>query len=189
LPVLIAAKVGLVWSRLLDLGDAVLVMVGLEALIVLTGIGEIFLFARRYQHGRASGLDLWASLEEGLNVLVPGKMARLILQELRILAALFRWSFRRNRLAENEFAYHKRSMLQTIVPLVVVTSSVEVLVVHLLAYAFFPWVWVKWALLALRLYAIFWLLGFYASLVTLPHGLEESGLRLRYGTLARGFVP
>ena len=89
MPVLIAAKVGLVWSRLLDLGDAVLVMVGLEALIVLTGIGEIFLFARRYQHGRASGLDLWASLEEGLNVLVPAKVARLILQELRILAAFF----------------------------------------------------------------------------------------------------
>ena len=105
-------------------------MVGLEALIVLTGIGEIFLFARRYQHGRASGLDLWALLEEGLNVLVPGKVVRLILQELRILAAPCRWTFRRNRLAENEFAYHKRSMLQTIVPLVVVTSSVELLVVH-----------------------------------------------------------
>jgi len=101
LPVLIAAKVGLVWSRLLDLGDAVLVMVGLEALIVLTGIGEIFLFARRYQHGPASGLDLWALLEEGLNVLVPGKVVRLILQELRILAAPCRWTFRRNRLAEN----------------------------------------------------------------------------------------
>ena len=189
LPVLILAEVAFVWSGLLDVGDAVLVLAGIELLIVLTGIGGIILFARRYRRGRSAGLDLWDALEEGLAVLLPRRVARFVLHEPRLLAALFRWTFLRVTLADNEFGYHKRSIMRAILPLVIVTSPVELLVVHLLASAFSPWGWVKWALLALGLYAILWLLGFYASLVTLPHSLQEDGLRLRYGAFADGFIP
>jgi hypothetical protein len=189
LPVLILAEVALVWSGLLDVGDAVLVLVGIETLLVLTGIGGIVLFARRYRRGRSAGLDLWAALEEGLAVLLPRRAARFVLHEPRLLAALFRWTFRRVTPEDNEFGYHKRSIMRAILPLVIVTSPIELLVVHLLASAFSPWGWVKWALLALGLYAILWLLGFYASLVTLPHSLQEDGLRLRYGAFADGFIP
>lgn len=189
LPVLILAEVALVWSGLLDVGDAVLVLAGIETLIVLTGIGGIVLFARRYRRGRSSGLDLWAALEEGLAVLLPRRAARFVLHEPRLLGALFRWTFRRVTPADNEFGYHRRSIMREILPLVLVTSPVELLVVHILASALSPWGWVKWALLALGLYAIFWLLGFYASLVTLPHSLQEHGLRLRYGAFADGLIP
>ena len=189
LPVLILAEVALVWSGLLDVGDAVLVLAGIETLIVLTGIGGIVLFARRYRRGRSAGLDLWAALEEGLAVLLPRRAARFVLHEPRLLGALFRWTFRRVALVDNEFGYHRRSIMRAILPLVLVTSPIELLVVHILASALSPWGWVKWALLALGLYAIFWLLGFYASLVTLPHSLREDGLRLRYGAFAHGFIP
>ena len=47
----------------------------------------------------------------------------------------------------------------------------------------------KWAVFVLEIYAILWLLGLYASLVTLPHRLEEKGLRPRYGAFAGGFIP
>ena len=43
--------------------------------------------------------------------------------------------------------------------------------------------------LILYVYAIFWILGFYASLAVLPHRLEDASIRLRYGALAEGFVP
>ena len=74
-------------------------------------------------------------------------------------------------------------------PALIVSAPMELLVVHLLALAFSPWGWLKWALLALGVYAILWLLGLYASLVALPHRLEGEGLRLRHGVLAEGFVP
>jgi hypothetical protein len=38
-------------------------------------------------------------------------------------------------------------------------------------------------------YAILWLLGLHASLVALPHGMEDEGPRLRYGLLAEGVIP
>lgn len=93
------------------------------------------------------------------------------------------------KLAENEFSYHRRSVLRTVIPLLVVAAPIELDVVHVLAFAFSPWGWLKWALLVLGVYGILWLLGLYDSLETLPHRLEAEGLRLRYGRLTEGFVP
>ncbi|MDP9476243.1 MAG: hypothetical protein M3R38_11285 [Actinomycetota bacterium] len=42
-----------------------------------------------------------------------------------------------------------------------------------------PWAWMRWALLVLSAYSVFWLLGLYASRITLPHHLEVDGLLLR----------
>ena len=183
------AEVALVWSGLLDVGDAVLVLAGIEILIVLTGIGGIILFARRYRRGRAAGLDLWAALEEGLAGLAAPKGDALCPARAQTSRRASSVDFLRVTPADNEFGYHNRSILRAILPLVIVTSPVELLVVHLLASAFSPWGWVKWTLLALGLYAILWLLGFYASLVTLPHSLQEGGIQLRYGAFADGFIP
>jgi hypothetical protein len=80
-------------------------------------------------------------------------------------------------------------LLRAIVPLLVVSAPMELVVAHVLALAFSPWWWLKWALLILGVYATLWLLGLYASFLTLPHGLEEEGLRLRHGLLAEGFIP
>ena len=72
-----------------------------------------------------------------------------------------------------------------IIVMVAFTTPVELLVLELRA----PRVWLRISLLALGHYALLWIFGFYASLVTLPHRLEEKGLRLRYDALAEGFVP
>ena len=71
-----------------------------------------------------------------------------------------------------------------IIVMVAFTTPVELLVLELRA----PRVWLRISLLALGHYALFWIFGLYASLVTLPHRLEENSLRLRYGALAEGFV-
>ena len=72
-----------------------------------------------------------------------------------------------------------------IIVMVAFTTPVELLVLELRA----PRVWLRISLLALGHYALLWIFGLYASLVTLPHRLEENGLRQRYGALAEGFVP
>jgi hypothetical protein len=188
-PLVVLAEVILVWSGVMDLGDAVLVVAGLDALLFLVGLGGLVLVVRRYRKEREAGLKPWRALEDGLSLVFPRTVARFILHEPRLFVSLFRWTFRRVRLADHEFAYHRRSLMRAIVPVVIVTSPVELLVVHLLAQALSPWGWLKWALLALGVYAIFWLLGLYASLVALPHRLERTGLRLRQGVFAEGFVP
>jgi hypothetical protein len=188
-PLVVLAEVILVWSGVMDLGDAVLVVAGLEALLFLVGLGGLVLVMRRNWKERKAGLEPWRALEDGLSLVLPRTAARFVLHEPRLFISLFRWTFRRVKRADDEFAHHRRSLLRAIVPVVIVTSPVELLVVHLLAQAFSPWGWLKWALLALGVYATLWLLGLYASFVALPHRLEERGLRLRHGLFAEWFVP
>jgi len=188
-PLVVLTEAILVWSGVMDLGGAVLVVAGLEALLFLVGLGGLVLVVRRFRKERRAGLEPWRALEDGLSLMLPRTAARFVLHEPRLFVYLFRWTFRRVKCVDDEFAYHRRSLLRAIMPVVIVTSPVELLVVHLLAQAFSPWGWLKWALLALGVYAILWVFGLYASLVALPHRLEERGLRLRQGVFAEGFIP
>jgi hypothetical protein len=185
LPALILVEGLLVWSGLLDLGDAVLVVVGVEALFLAAAAGEVVLVVHRYRRGRAAGLDLWAALEKGLALVLPPKAARIVVLEPRLWVCLLRWISRRTGPSESAFGYHKRSQMGLILVMLAFTTPAELLVVELLA----PWAWLRIALLVPGLYALLWMFGFYASLAALPHRLEEDGLRLRYGALAEGFVP
>jgi hypothetical protein len=188
-PLVILAEAIFVWLGVVDLGNAVLVVAGLEALLFLLGLGGLVLVVRRYGNERRAGLDPWMALEDGLSLVLPRTVARLAVKEPRLFFCLFRWAFRMVRPTNDEFAYHKRSLLRAIMPLLAVSAPVELAVVHVLALAFSPWWWLKWVLLVLGVYATLWLLGLYASLVALPHRCEEKGVRLRYGLLAEGFIP
>lgn len=188
-PLVVLAEAILVWSGVVDLFDAVLVAAGLEVLLFLVGLGGLVLFAKRYRKDREAGLEPWEALEDGLSLVLPRVVARLAVKEPRLFVCLFRWTFRLVRPTDEEFAYHRRSLLRAIAPLLVVSAPVELVLVHVLALAFSPWWWLKWVLLVSGVYATLWLLGLCASLVALPHRLEEKGLRLRYGLLTDGFIP
>jgi hypothetical protein len=163
----------LVWSGLLDPAEAVLVVVGIEVILFATAIGEVVLMVRRYWRAWAAGLDLWAALEEGLAVLLPRKAAaRIAALEPHLWVWVLRWISRRTVTPDREFSYHKRSQMALILVMVAFTTAVELLVLEPLA----PRVWLRISLLVLGLYVLLWIFGLYASLVTLPHRLEESGL-------------
>ena len=51
LPALVVAQILLVWANLLSLHDAVLVVVGIEALLLLVGARQLFAATRRYRRG------------------------------------------------------------------------------------------------------------------------------------------
>ena len=189
LPALIFVEIMLVWSGLLDLKDAVILIAVIEALILITGIGEVILVVRRYRKTRSSGLDVWSALEDGLTVLLPRQLARLATSEPRLFYCLAKWIFRKTKLREGEFSYHKRSTFDMLVLLVVLVSPVEILVVELLLHAFLPLLWLRLLVLFLEIYALFWVLGFHASRVALPHRLTEDGLLLNHGVFAEGFIP
>ena len=189
LPALILAEVALVWFDVLDLRDAILIVIGLEALLLFVGSYQILGAIRRYRRNRSSGLDVWAALEDGLTVMLPRTAARFMISEPRLFYCLVKWVFRRTKLREGEFSYHKRSALDMFVLLIVLVSPVEILVVEVLLLAFLPLLWLRLLVLLLEIYGFFWFLGFYASRIALPHSLGEDGISLHHGTFAEGFIP
>ena len=185
LPVVLLIEAALVWSGGLGVGGAILVVAGIEVVVLIVGVGEVLVVFRRYRNGRRAGLGAWEALEGGMALVVPRPVARLMVSEPRMFACLARWASGRASLGEGEFGYGKGSPLGMLLVMVVLATPVEVVFWELLV----PWAWLRWTLLALSVYSVLWLFGLYASRITLPHRLEEGGLRLRHGVLAEAFVP
>ncbi len=183
-PLVIVANIILVWAKVLDARTALLVGGTLELLGFVLGLRAVGAAVLAYRRNRAAGLNVEAALEDGLTILFPRRVARLVAMEPRIYVCLYR-SLRRRSPAADEFAYHRRSFIGSIVALIFLTAPFEVLAYELLV----PWAGVRWALLAVTVYSMIWLLGFYASLHTLPYRLAADGLQLHYGILAEGSVP
>ena len=189
LPVPVVAEVGLVWRDVLEIGDAILIVATVEILLLIVGGHRLLVAVRKYRRNRRSGLDGWKALEDGLTVLLPRVAARLAVSEPRLFYCLIKWVLRKTQLRKGEFSYHKRSTFDMLILMVVLVTPIEILVVELLLQAFLPLLWLRILFLALAIYAVFWMLGFHASRVTLPHRLEATDLRLRHGVFAEGSIP
>jgi hypothetical protein len=181
----IVANIALVRTGVLGLGEAVGVGVAIEALLLLLGGRQLIVAVRRYRHDRARGFDAWDALTEGWSLVLPGRLARLLVLEIRLWACLWRWLFRRRDAVAGGFSYHGRSPLGVFLIFLLLTAPPEIALVELLV----PWAWLRWALLAGVFYGIAWLAGYAAALVVLPHRLEPGGLRLRLGLQAEVFIP
>ncbi|MDO8672143.1 MAG: hypothetical protein Q7O66_12050, partial [Dehalococcoidia bacterium] len=105
--------------------------------------------------------------------------------EPKLWFCLATYLLRHHRPGPNDFSYRKRSMVGPLLLVVAFTTPVELLLVEMLV----PWLWLRWVLLVLAVYALVWAFGFYASLIVLPHRLEAAGVRLHYGIFADGLVP
>ncbi len=184
-PALILAELLLLFGGMLNVQTAVGVILGVEALLTLAGGAQIIRAIRRCRQSRAGGLDFWEALTDGFAVFLPPRAARVLALEPQLWACLFLWLFRRRRPDEQSFTYHKQSIVGVFLIAALFSSPVEIVLFELLI----PWAWLRWALLIASLYVLIWLLGYYASLVVLPHRLEAEGIRLRYGAFAAGFVP
>ncbi len=184
LPALIVLEVVMVRLGWLGLGTAIAVVVAIEALILMVAVRHIVTAVRRFRSGRKAGVDTWQAFEDGLEAFLPRWIAHLAVLEPRLWICLGRFIFRRVRLRTNEFSYHRRSVLGFLLIAVLLVTPVEVFVIELLL----PWAWVRWLLLVLAIYALFWALGLYTSLIALPHRLDSSSIRLRYGILAEAAI-
>lgn len=182
---LVVAEVILVRAGILDTVSAIGIIVGIEFLLLIVAGRQVFFAFRRFHRDRTLGLDVWAALEDGFAELLPRQVARVLALELRLWSCLWNWLLRRHRLGENEYSYHKRSIMGTMLILVVFSTPAEVILFEI----FVPWDWLRWVLLVVCIYALFWIFGLYASMVTLPHRLESNGIRLHYGMLAGGVIP
>lgn len=124
-------------------------------------------------------------VENSFALLLPRRAARMVMLEFQLWACLLLWLFRRRRADLSAFTYHKRSIFGVFLIAALFSSPVEILLFEFLI----PWTWLRLLLLIASVYSLVWVLGLYASLVTLPHQLDAEGVRLRYGALAEGFIP
>lgn len=187
-PLLAAVEIALVTSGLLDIRTAVIVGVVIEVAFWLTALSRTAAAVQRYRSDRTKGNDVWTAAEDALAQLVPRPLARVILIEPRLLACFVRWSTARHAgRSPDAFSYHRtlQPLLASIVALVVCEGAVVEAVLALLLPGS-PWVWVA---LGVHAYALLWLLGYFASLVTQPHWLGPDALFVRDGIFAELEIP
>ncbi len=188
-PVLVAAEVVLVWSGLMAVRTAVVVVIGVEVVLAVTVAGRAVVAIRRFRAGRASGVDGWAAAEDGLAAMIPRRAAHLLLIEPRLWISLARWISGRHdgRRAPAAFRYdgRLRPLLWVAVALVVVEGAAVELVLALTVH---QRIWLAVSL-ALHLYAVFGLVGILAGFATRPHVIEGGLLRLRDGVFTEILVP
>ncbi len=182
---LIAAEIALVRTGALDLRQAVLVVVLIEAALALLGIYRAISVYSSYRRSRAEGFDFWHALEEGLASVMPRPVAHLVALEPRMWYCLGRWLLRRTKLRDGEFAYSKRSPLGSWLLVILFATPAEIAITEILV----PWEWLRLLLAIGALYSLAWLCGFYASMAVLPHRLEDDVLILRYGFTGEARIP
>lgn len=156
-----------------------------EVLLVAVAARGVFVAVRSWRANRAAGLDGWGAAEEGLAGILPRKVARLLLIEPRLFVSMIRWLCRKTG-SEDGFGYQRgiRPLLAVIVGVLAVEGVIaDVLVATLLSG---PWVWL---VLVVHLYAVWWFVAFYASMVVRPHEAAADALRVRDGIFAELVVP
>ncbi|TWP35668.1 hypothetical protein FGL98_12680 [Leekyejoonella antrihumi] len=173
---------------MLPLRDAVIVGICLEVVTWTVLVTRLASAVRCYREARRRGVSGWMALERGTARIMPARLARLMVYEPRMWICLTRWlTGQRPARAPGRAAYHheKTLLFATLAGLL----GFESLLTHLLLLAIVGNTWWVWALFAIDVYTLAWILGFYASLVVLPHQLDATTLRLRYGYLSEVIIP
>ncbi|MFG2296520.1 hypothetical protein [Streptomyces sp. NPDC048603] len=155
----------------------VLCVLGLEAW-VLRGL---------YAAERAGGAGRGAALREAARTVVPVRVRRLLVHELRAAHSLGLWTARRRHgVGAGDHAAPYTSPQTAMMYAFVFVSVVETVALSVLI----PWPAVHRVVLVIDVYGVLLMLALHAACVTRPHVVSPDGsLRLRYGALFDLRVP
>lgn len=187
-PALAIAEVCLVWSGLIGLRTAIVAGAVVEALLWGMVLTRVVAGLRRFRSARAAGVGGWQAAEDAVALLVPRRLARLVLLEPRLWLCLARWATgRHDGRSARSYSYHRgtRVLFAAVIGLVVLEGAV---VDAVLAVALPGSVW-AWVAAGVHLYALAWLAGLWASFVTRPHLLADDAFHVRDGVFTELVVP
>lgn len=164
------------WTLRLRLGMAL----ALEGLLLVLAI-RVF---RRPHPG------VWPEdrLAEACTAFLPPRIARLMALELVLLGsalAFLAGGFRQE--PPPGFSHHREASLRAFLPALPLLIPGDVLFLHALAPRLAPWL--RWVLHGSTVYAVLWLLGFYATLKARPHQIRAGVLSLHLGLLKSVALP
>jgi hypothetical protein len=185
LPALILAEgLGLVLTRAshlalhLRLGTALI----LELLLLVLAV-------RAWRAARSlPGTWLEDRIAAAFEAFVPPRPARLMALELVMLGSAVRFllgGFR--EAAPAGFTHHREAALRAFLPAVPLMIPGDFLLMKVIATGLAPWL--RWLLHGSTVYAVLWLVGFYATLKARPHQLRDGQLELHLGLLKSATVP
>ena len=185
----------------------------LPALILVEGLGLVFTrtshLALRLRLGTALVLEVlilvlavraWRSarsragawpedrIAAAFEAFVPPRVARLMALELVMLGSAIRFLFGGYREAPPAgFGHHREAALRAILPAIPLMIPGDFLLVHFLFKGLAPWL--RWTLHGSTVYAVLWLVGFYATLKARPHQLRDGLLHLHVGLMKSATFP
>lgn len=136
-------------------------------------------FARH--SNQTSETDILAALQESCAVVFPNRrLARMLAYEAGVLYyALFAWFSPRPQQGSSSFSYHRRSGYGVLVAAVMMVAGMEIVGAHFLLPMWS--VRAAWALTALELYGMIWIIDDYQAIRLRPMILEEEAIEVRMG--------
>lgn len=121
-------------------------------------------------------------LAEAFTAFVPPRAARLMAVELVMLGSALRFlAFGFRRPAPPGLSHHRQAALGAFLPVLPLFLPGDALLLHALAPYLAPWL--RWVLHGSTLYAVLWLVGYYALLKDRPHQIQAGEVQLNLGLL------
>jgi hypothetical protein len=180
------AEIVLVVTGFLDVRTALLVGVVLEVLLAVVVVGEVAVFRRDYRRARADGQPRAAAAGAGFRAAWPPAVIALAIAEIGLWRALW-WAVRRRRdVGPGELPIPYADRFSVVTWAICCLGALELAVVHVLTAR---WPVARWALFAVGVYALLWMLAFDFSLRQRPHLLRDGTLVLRFGHFRTTTVP
>lgn len=135
---------------------------------------------KRYKQNKTESFDFFTTLKSTCYEILPKKIVIPLVTEI----AVFYYGFinwRKRKLRENEFTYHKDSGTVTLLLAIIFIVAIETVTFHILLA---KWnIIVAWILTCLSIYSGVQLLGFLKSMPKRPISIEHEQLFLRYGIM------
>ncbi len=175
----IAVELLLVATGLLDLGDAVVIAIGLELLCGVLALALAFTARAVYRRLRREGESRWDAFFQAAATVLPRPMVTLLRHELGSLVSIALLVRGRKDVPAGATVIKYGSTHKVFLIVMMVLIPVEIVFVELLV----PWAWLRTVLLVFAIYSAIWLFGFYAALHTRPHYVDAHQLVLRMGYL------
>ena len=167
-------------------GDQLLLVgVIIELALVIIIIIQALRTTKKYKDQRKYGKTFFIASEESLSLIMPSIIAKMCLHEIKIFYCLWIWITQRKHYTNTDFSYHKHSILGSLLIAIVFLTFLEIILFEI----FLPILWLKWLLLVASIYGLLWIIGFYASLIVLPHKVSKHGVHIYFGLSLDTFIP
>ncbi|GGJ89738.1 hypothetical protein GCM10010123_19430 [Pilimelia anulata] len=182
--VVIAVEVLLVATGVLDLGDAVVIAVGLEVLCALLALALAVAARAVYRRLRRDGESRSEALLQAAGTVLPRPVVSLLRHEVGGVLSIGMLLRGRKDVPAGAAVIRYGGAHKAFLIVMMVLAPVEILLAEL----FIPWAWLRLTLLVLAVYGVVWLFGLYAGIVTRPHYVDGHRLVVRMGHLASASV-
>ncbi|WP_298319681.1 hypothetical protein [uncultured Aquimarina sp.] len=140
---------------------------------------------KSYTSNKNENSDFFSTLKITCKEILPEKIAILLAMEIAVFYYGF-VSWRKTKLQNNEFSYHKNSGTISILIALIPIIAIETYVLHILLS---KWsITAAWLVSTLSIYSGFQIFGFLKSMFKRPFSIEKNTIHLRYGILSEATI-